>query len=669
MKEAIEVILNLFFIGIIISFFYWLSYKIQKKISNKPKPNLSLVFILTFLLTLIFALLYFIFDDVFFANSTKRKEEKSSIKSMNTKENKENKENNPTTIHEVKNMLNNISSSSPNMPNLANLKPQNLTEKENKNNQKSKTKNEDNVKTNPHSSHSFVVERKEENLFFILSILNFIFAILLPFLIIYYYETTKENFLPNRNENEYFDEEDMSNSGINNSEEHTQSTNFQIFKNYFYYLVILFSINTIFYVIFNISFNNSKNNMAKFSNIPHSIRILAYISQTTEILNLANIEIVLILGKILLMVYLPYGLSILIKDLVFSLKAPVKIKREFKNLNADIAKNYETIKKITSEKIMVGKGLSKKEKNDLKEAKSRIDILEHKQEVLDEKVSIFETLKLYLLFPLKFISTFLLTFLLILLVLSKIITYFNVISNTYCGVECGFLSESVKNSFTLETFLLNFINKENYYKEESFNRNSNTEFLQSILSYFYNTFYYLIGSQKIVVLTIILYLGIFISAVVKGLEEIGVIIFVPFKILCYKEDSVKSNHFLNLFLYLLFSLLIFSCIIEVFITFPDIVNFGFQAKNCSYSTVSNTTCELSTIGLFWLKLKYNFSTFSIFYIVFELIFLSLIVCLFTFYGIKAIISTKTEEEERNEKDKRLQEFNEEEREIITEYSE
>ena len=460
-----------------------------------------------------------------------------------------------------------------------------------------------------------------------------------------------------------FNEEDIvannSNSGINNSEDLIENKHFQAFKNYFYYLCILFSLNVIFYVVFTINTNNSQTNLIRYSLIPYNLRNLGYINNSkTIILNIANFELLLIIGKVLSLIYLPYGISLIISDSIVSFKAPMKIKKEYKNLNADINKNYDTIKILTAEKLMVGIPLTKKEKAILKEAKSKIDILEHKQEFLDEKVSCVETLKMYLSFPVKFVGLFLIIIALVFFIFSKFVVYYNFLKNSICGMECGYLLPTMKSGISLQDLIIGTTLNSNYnYNEiiEIFIKSNNNNIFTSN-SLLQRVYIFFKGPEKWIFLIIIIFLVLMLVAIVKSVKSIGLLVIVPFRLDFYKEEHIRNDYLLNFMLYCLYGLMSIICLNEVLNTFPDFLNFGLPANKCNLSItgIEEGVCELSQTGLFLIKLKMNFSMLTSFYIIFELMFLITASICLIYFPIKSIVNFyNLNAENENFKEKRI----------------
>ena len=270
--------------------------------------------------------------------------------------------------------------------------------------------------------HKDSISDKSEWVLIALSFINFMFYFVLPFTGFYlleekrYNEENNTTYETTANTNNQNDEDyDSDNNNHNNHSDSNNNLNsiiiedfnwFNILKNYFYYITIVCVLNVIYIISYNLATNNTNRNINRYSHLLNIILNLSKLNSTYEILTYANFEVLLLIGKILSLIYLPYGIAKIISNIIESFKDPWAMKKEFDKLDENFKINYETIRQITSEKLMTGKPLSRKEKQILKECKTKSKILEHKQVVLDEKASTIQIILDILAYPVKFIFIF-----------------------------------------------------------------------------------------------------------------------------------------------------------------------------------------------------------------------------------------------------------------------
>lgn len=661
-EDYSSIIFSLLIITGILSIIYK-SFNHQKSFSNKTKPDKLLVFQLSTMFLIVTSIIILVIFDLFSIRTDihdikEAKLNDNSVLSLsnNSNLNSTNKENynlrveahnkhildfsknNSINNHLIKTLNSTLSNSNKDEASII----KNSTKS---NSIKSfRAKNEENKMTSDSIEYNNAKEESKyepldiDYINISLSIINLTFFIILPYPFFITLESIKQsnsNFFNFFNDNE--EEADDSQSGINTSEDLNETKRFQSFKNYFYYLVILLSMNIIYYIRFVINKNSSQKNLVHYSVVPYNLKSISYINSIVEILNYSNLEVLLIIGKVLFVMYVPYGLSLLITKAINSFKNPIKARKAYKSNNLDINKNYETIKKITSEKIMVGIPLTKKEKQQLKEAKSKIDILDHKQEFLENKVSTWETIKLYCSFPLKFIGVFVLVLGILFFVISKMVICYNTIFNSICGSECGYLVTSYKSGFSLQDSFFGLLS--------DYNHNYNPTNFNSFTDYFlYNVKFFIEGSGKYLFFIIAFYAVVVFTSFNEAIKDLGLIIVVPFKIEYYNEESIKSSRFLNFLMYMTFAIISLVGFYEIILAFPEFMNFGYEASKCSLmlSGFTSDLCQISHIGVVSLKLKLNFSILSISNILFEIIFIVLSMIFVVYYPMKALIKLNNE---------------------------
>ena len=119
-------------------------------------------------------------------------------------------------------------------------------------------------------------------------------------------------------------------------------------------------------VYFRIFSNTSNSKLIRDTFVPEVIKKYSFLYSDFEVLSFINFSVLIAVGKTFSLCYVSYGGSKITSILIDSLRKTEEIKEEFSNLNNNMNKNSETIRLITSQKLMTGKQLTKQEKNILK---------------------------------------------------------------------------------------------------------------------------------------------------------------------------------------------------------------------------------------------------------------------------------------------------------------
>ena len=572
---------------------YWL-YSFQKSFSNKMKPSWLLISLLFILSTIVLSLFVFVLFDIF-------------IDRKNFQE---------FAVTQLKPMKTNIKNSSSNSSFL----------------ETSYTIHKRHVKEEIYETErDFSVPEEITTRNYILLSYNILVYLILPFL--FFYNLEYLTLLPfNKKTEESIDliEKD-SVAGIN-SEVDCENSLINVYKNYFYYLIGLFSLNICYYVNYILHQNNHYTNLIKYSTIPSNIRNISQINSTIEVINLYNFQVLLFIGKIFGMIYTPYGLATLVSKLIDSFKQPMKVKYEYKSLNANMAQNYQLIKRLTQEKIMVGIPLTKKEKEALKEAKANIEILDHKQEFLDEKTSLYETLKLYLLTPIKFILTFLLFLSIVVLLISKTVVIVNLLTNYICSGECGFITSNLKTGYSLQDLFYN----------------ANSDEIGTTISS--KIVYLITGPPRYFIVLAIIIFSLLILAAIEGVKFIGFYIVTPFEICNYNIIEIKKCNMLSFMFYTTVFLCSLSVFYDILNLFPDVINFGINYSKCNLliSGISGF-CDINQTGKLLLKSRINFPFTTQIFIFIDIVSVVIISILCIYYPVKSIFNLRNLNYNTNDK--------------------
>jgi len=338
-----------------------------------------------------------------------------------------------------------------------------------------------------------------------------------------------------------------------------------------------------FLVSYKIFISNDRRNLIRSSIIPEILKKHSYIYSDFEILSYINFGICLILGKVFALSYLSYGMGKAISGCVDSMINSDEIKREYSNLNNNFIKNNDTIRNITSQKLMTGKNLSKKERGLIKTCKENQTILEHKQFILEEKHSKCQVIMSYITLPFKFlfiIILVLLTFSFILSTLTVLIVTFN---HNFCGFDCGYLTQKIDKAFSM----------------------------QSLLSYL-SDLKHGVWIQNAIVGLMILFV---LYSIYIALKNNGIYIFFYS---VYDQTELKNNKKLTMVAMVIFFIIGLSVTNDIIFLFQDFVKYGNLNKNCILTNFDSDLCGLSLTGMYMLKFNLNFPIFSFLNIVFNL---------------------------------------------------
>lgn len=398
-----------------------------------------------------------------------------------------------------------------------------------------------------------------------------------------------ESNLSNMNHDSLDFKENKENVDIYKSNEF-EILNINVFKDYFYYCLCLVSVCIISYILHSIHSLDKNVNIAKNTIIPIQIREI-YGVDFFKSIQLFLFGLTLTIGKIYMNIYLPQGILAIVSQTLNKIKKTEKLTIEYRGVNGDIAKNYEIIKKITSERLMVGIPLTKKEALSLKKAREQIDVLDHKQEILEEKTSLVEKLKSFLAFPIHVITIILVIIISLILLYSKSMTIFNQLFNNLCGYQCGFITNVKTNNIIQDTFSINVMNF-NYFLLET------------------KRFYF---SFSIHTLIIIIAISLFyISCILEGIKKQGLITFIPIK--NFSELDIQYNHLINALMYLVCFMTLLTLPFELFTIFPDFMTFGYFSTNKFNSNIQ----PKSYFSYLMLSFKVNFPLVYCFFILLDI---------------------------------------------------
>ena len=388
------------------------------------------------------------------------------------------------------------------------------------------------------------------------SIINIVFYILIPFLFFHFVNKEKSS-------------EDEGKISIN-----LDTSYFTIFKHYFYYSVLFFSLNIMYLVYYTIFSNTLNSKLIRDTFIPEVLKKYSYFHSDYEVLSFINFSVLILIGKIFSLCYLSYGPSKMISVLIDSLKKTEEIKEEFSNLTNNMNKNSETIRLITSQKVMTGKQLTKQEKNLLKSCKENTTIFQHKQDILEDKYSKMQIFLSYFIIPLKFLLIIICLVINFIILLTFSVVLYNKIFHNLCGASyCGYLTLRINNmSFSLENILFDLVK-------------NNHRFLQ----------FSLVG-------IVIMFR---LSSLIFGLKFRGISLGYQF----YSFNDLKSNNTVNFLFYSLFLLQSLSILYDFNYLIPDYSYFFNLPNKCNFLRIDLHDCGLSLIGLYYLKLSINFTGF------------------------------------------------------------
>jgi len=324
-------------------------------------------------------------------------------------------------------------------------------------------------------------------------------------------------------------------------------------------------------LIYKILQSDDYKNLIWASVLPEQLKKYTYLTSDLEILNYINFGVLILFAKFLSISYLPYGIGKSISECIESMTTKEDVKKEYSELSNDFSKNYNYIRNITSQKLMTGKKLTKEEKEIMKSCKSNNIILEHKQELIEEKNTKFDIVVSYITLPFKFIFMIILVLLAFSYILSKVVILYTIMTNNLCGGTCGFITNRLNNFFSFESIIYYF---EHFYQNKLI--------------------------QNGILLVIVSY-SIYIMYV--GLKEKGIEILF-FKI--YSVNDIKSDKGLLFLFSVIFFLLGLAALYDLSFILPDFMKFGDLKRQCDIHNLENDLCGLSLFGLYLLKHNLNF---------------------------------------------------------------
>ena len=361
-----------------------------------------------------------------------------------------------------------------------------------------------------------------------------------------------------------------------------------IFQNYFYYSVLFFGLNVMYLVYFRIFSNTSNSKLIRDTFVPEVIKKYSFLYSDFEVLSFINFSVLIAVGKTFSLCYVSYGGSKITSILIDSLRKTEEIKEEFSNLNNNMNKNSETIRLITSQKLMTGKQLTKQEKNILKSCKENTTIFQHKQDILEDKYSNWQIFLSYFTIPLKFLLIITCLVINFIIIITFSVVLYNKIFHNLCGASyCGYLTLRINNmSFSVENILFDLV------------KNNHT-----ILQYS------LVGIIIIFRLTSLIF-GLKFRGISLGYQ-------------IYSFNDLKSNKTVNFLFYSLFFLLSVTILYDFNYLIPDYSYFFNLPNKCNLLRIDLPDCGISLLGLYYLKLSINFTGFIYFDLVINFITIAL----------------------------------------------
>ena len=486
---------------------------------------------------------------------------------------------------------------------------------------------------NFHSTKQTNPERNVHNneiVLLFISIINIFFYIIIPFIFFYFVEERNTQREENSEIPTTHDQNDKENllenlrncddSNINPSFYQIESSpwNISLAKNYFYYLLAYSCLNIAYLIGFKINNSDSAKNLIRYSIMPEELRIFSNLNSDFEVIAFANLGLLITTGKFLLLIYLPYGLGAALAGVIEKLRNKSIEKKEYNRLDKNFTKNYETIKSITSTKMMTGRPLTKRERKTLKTCKEQDAVLQHKQEILEEKFSTLQKIIQIIILPVKYVYIVLSIIISVCFLISKGYIVYNELGNSICGSQCGFIVNTSRTKFSLQSIMLYLVNHEKIH---------------------YDSVVY-----KALIITIFLSLFLyFLSSVIFALYTIGIVNPIPFgRSYSFLEITQESN--LKLILYSICSLTSLILLLEIFQLVPDLSYFYDSYDTCDIFNIGSTQCSISLLGLIVIKLYVNFIVFKYCDLFFSVLMMCLITLLIIFLPLRKLFRTKEDDE-------------------------
>jgi hypothetical protein len=311
--------------------------------------------------------------------------------------------------------------------------------------------------------------------------------------------------------------------------------------------------------------------------------VIFFITANYEKLCYFNIGLLIILSKVLFICYTTYGITETLHMILSRLGLSKDIKAEYNRLDNSFTKNFGTIKAIQSKKQQ-GMYISRKEREILNSCREKQAVLEHKQEVLEDKYSSFKIMLYYLSFPFK---------LLMLLCLMTLTATFIYIKGNMVYNDINTFDQKHIINRGLKPYSIPYL--------------TDLQLAIMMIAFFF------IGS-----ITGMYYLGIFS------------------RFLCFKNDSMQFEQaskckILNLLTYMVGSILLMSCLVNGLDLVP------------MFSFYSNTH-RLNGFGLFFVSLIRYFENFKIIDLLMNIVTIAVFVILSTYKICTGLWGSKQEDE-------------------------
>jgi hypothetical protein len=313
------------------------------------------------------------------------------------------------------------------------------------------------------------------------------------------------------------------------------------------------------------------------------IRKVSHLFTEFEILTFANFNILILFGKIFSVLFVPYGISKITSNFIERLRINLNVKQEYNHLNNNFSKNFEIIKNLTSKKLS-GKYLTKQEKTLLKECQQNQTILEHKQEILEEKFSTLKLFLYYFTYPFKVFLIFSTIIVAMCLIINKTITLYNELNTSFCGIECAYVSTN-KARLAFENIFTNI---------------------------------YMNSAIQLICFTYL------IIGLIYGISQSNIEIL-----------TIKNNRVNNLLYYMIIFTYSLATIEQSFRETPEYSFFSYSKDQCDVLSIDR--CGLSMFGVYYLRAYINFEIFKYIDIAYSICFISLLGYFITINPIKAIL--------------------------------
>jgi hypothetical protein len=550
-----------------------------------------------------------------------------------------------------------------------------------------------NDKTN--NNNNFVnnsQKTSEENLTYFLLALNFLFYIIIPFAYFILIEETNINCTENNSNDNLYTYESYNNY-INNNNNNNNNKDFEalnlnlnlntnnlnmigltngsginevnytenefdylrVFKNFYFYLIILISLNVIFLINYKIFSINPKKLLEIYSFIPEKMRINATFNSDMEFLLYINTFNIYLIFKIFSIFYLPYGLGKLISLQIDNMKNNVQINIEYKRLNTNLSKNHELIKQITTQKLMTGKNLTKKEKLILRQCKENNTHLDYKQEILEEKYSKIKVFLEYLFLPFKFMAIIFTIFLTIVIIFSKISAIYSNLFQSNCGFYCGYYSDKIISSigfediyeYILSKYMLN-INQNQSISQNNFYKNFIIFSIWFIYVYVLLALFFSLKNLGLINFTCNIFSKEFYAGNNNDNNNNNYSSNNNNRFFFLSISEIRNNKISTFSVYVIYLIFAVFGISEVLNMSNKIGNFMENFNRCNLNLISDNNCNYSYYMLFGLKNSFNFSIGMILIQILEIVSVLLLFVFAILLPIKSTSAFFMENKNENE---------------------